>query len=256
MLGQMPLTNTPLINISALKNQVETQTKQAFTWFYSDVTGSTNSDLLNHKHAYSIAVSESQSQGRGQHGNSWQASHADNLLFSIALPITINETLGLVPIKIGLVIKEVLNKAGFNDINLKWPNDIFYKQKKLGGILIESISQDNKALIIIGVGLNVNMPYTHNDAFISLSQNKTINRTPLLAQCLISIINLFKHHHLDTVPLFNHAHLFHLKPIKFNTGKTIITGVCQGINEQGQLLIKTQQGLIPHSTGSIVMENN
>lgn len=254
-IAPMPLINQQLIDIDTLKKQVEHATKQNFTWFYSDVTGSTNSDLLSHKKTYAIAITESQKQGRGQRNNTWQASHADNVLFSIALPLGINEGLVLIPIKIGLAIKQALNQAGYQNIALKWPNDIFYKGKKLGGILIESMAQNNAALVVIGVGLNINMPYKNADAFIALKHKNPIPRTPLLEQCLISIFNAISHPQINIVAHFNQAHLFHLKPIRFNIGETSISGVCQGINKQGQLMIKTPNGLTRHSTGSIVMDS-
>lgn len=249
-------SKTKLIDIDDLKHQVEKSLNQSISWFYSEETGSTNSDLLKLKLAYSIALSESQNSGRGQRNNSWLASYAENLLFSIALPITIDKNLALMPLKIGLAIKAVLNQAGYKDLQLKWPNDIFYQQKKLGGILIESISQDNEALVIIGVGLNINMPYKKSDYFISLIDKDPIDRTPLLAQCILSIFKAVKNKDNDTVNNFNSSHLFHLKPIRFNTGNEIISGICHGINQNGQLLIEHQGKITEHSVGRIIMDDH
>ncbi len=246
----------PLIDIDTVKSEVESQLKQNFTWHYTDKTGSTNSDLLQYKHPFSIAITESQSQGRGQRQNDWTASAADNLLFSIALQVTPKQTLALLPIKVGLAIKNVISSSGFTDITLKWPNDIFHLGKKVGGILVESITQNNSVMVVIGVGLNVNMPYTKNDNFISLKKTSDINRTPLLIKCLSAIYNIMQQDDLHLIDAFNAVHLYHLKPIQFKHSKTITMGICQGINQYGQLLINTKSGLKTYSTGSIVMEQH
>lgn len=253
---QPPLGLMPLIDINAVKSEFESLIKQNFTWHYSDKTGSTNSDLLHLKQPFSIAITESQSEGRGQRNNAWQASSAENLLFSIALPLKPQQNLALLPIKVGLAIKNVASSLGFADITLKWPNDIFYQGKKVGGVLIESITQNNTVLAVIGVGLNVNMAYQPNDNFIALKQSTEINRSPLLSHCLNAIYNAIEQDDSHIIQYFNEAHLFHLKAIKFKHNTQISEGICQGINQHGQLLINTQSGLETHSTGSIVMENH
>ncbi len=247
---------TSPIAIDEVKRQVEQQLAQSFTWFYSEETDSTNTELLKHKIATSIAITEFQSQGRGQRDHQWQSPHAKNLLFSIALKRPVDKHLGLIPIQVGLAIKSTLNTAGYNEIELKWPNDIFYKKRKLGGILIEAITEQAHSLLVIGVGLNVNMSVTQNDTFIALKQtgHQEIDRTDLLSHCITAIYNILSHEKTNTIEAFNNAHLFHLKKIRFKHHHKIINGHCQGINSAGQLVIKTPDGASSFSTGSIMLE--
>lgn len=106
----------------------------------------------------SIVVADFQTGGRGQMGNSWFSSKGDNLLFSILLyptEILANEQFVLSRIT-SLAIKNTLDQFT-DDIRIKWPNDIYWKDKKIAGILIENSLQgriiENS---IIGIGLNLN----------------------------------------------------------------------------------------------------
>jgi len=251
----MPSNNTHLIQINEVKAHVEAHIKRSLTWFYTPSTGSTNSDLLQHQQPNCIAITESQKQGRGQRNKHWQASSAENLLFSISLNVMPSFNLALTPIKVGLAINSALKQLGFSEIALKWPNDIFFRHKKVGGILIESATQNNAVLLVIGVGLNINMPYSDEDNFIALKQAKTLNRTPLLISLLNAIFDAVLTDVDDVVSAFNCAHLFHQKTLQFKQNNNLITGLCQGINKHGQLLIKTKNGTKEFSTGSIVMNH-
>lgn len=126
-------------------------------------TESTNSylkDLLKSEQLTegSFVVADFQTGGRGQMGNSWFSSKGDNLLFSILLyptEIPANEQFVISRIT-SLAIKNTLDQFT-DDIRIKWPNDIYWKDKKIAGILIENSLQgrviENS---IIGIGLNLN----------------------------------------------------------------------------------------------------
>jgi BirA family biotin operon repressor/biotin-[acetyl-CoA-carboxylase] ligase len=106
----------------------------------------------------SVIMADFQTNGRGQRGNSWQSVSQDNLLFSLAFQpvsvaadqqIRINWYTALIWIK--------CCKRFSIDAQIKWPNDIFVGQQKLGGILIEQqIHGSNIAWSVVGCGINVN----------------------------------------------------------------------------------------------------
>lgn len=144
-------------------------------WIHLEETESTNTFLhnrleqANDNEAELIIVStDYQTAGRGQRGNHWEAERAKNLLFSLLLHPT------FVPIRqqfvlsqiLSLSIKEELNRHA-NGFSIKWPNDIYYREQKICGILIEHTLQDGKiAATIAGVGLNVNQ-----EVFVSSAPN-------------------------------------------------------------------------------------
>jgi len=145
-----------------------------------------------------VVHTDFQSAGKGQVGNSWESETGKNLLFSMVLyPQQIPlDQLFLISQLVSLGIKKGLEKYA-DEITVKWPNDIYWKDKKLSGILIENSLQGNKVkAIVIGIGLNVNQKTFVSDAPnpISLSQiiGKSINRKLVLKTICQSILELYK----------------------------------------------------------------
>jgi len=128
-----------------------------------DETESTNSymkELVREKHPEegSIVIAEYQTGGRGQRGNHWFSSKGKNLLFSLLIyPKNIFAKEQFILSRItSLAIKKTLDRFT-GEIRIKWPNDIYWKDKKIAGILIENDLQGNKIKnTIIGIGLNLN----------------------------------------------------------------------------------------------------
>ena len=109
-----------------------------------------------------------QSSGKGQQGNSWESEIGKNLLFSLLLKpsfIAVDKQF-IVSQMISLAIKKVLNQYA-DGFSIKWPNDIYWNDRKIAGILIENSLQGNKIKwMIVGVGLNVNQ-----ECFVSNAPN-------------------------------------------------------------------------------------
>jgi BirA family biotin operon repressor/biotin-[acetyl-CoA-carboxylase] ligase len=113
-----------------------------------------------------VIMADEQYAGRGQHGNTWFSQPGMNLTFSIYLRplfLSITDQFQLnIAVSIGVIngLKEFVKEG----IAIKWPNDIYFQDCKLGGILIEnSISSGNIKSTIIGIGLNVNQKSFHSE---------------------------------------------------------------------------------------------
>ena len=127
-----------------------------------DVTGSTNDDLLEAgklgaPHGTGLAA-RAQTAGRGRRGHKWDST-AGNLLLSIVVRPNVNPAKysGLAAV-CGLAVLKTLEKQGLaTEIDLKWPNDLVARGRKLGGILVEA-ARDNegKPFAVCGIGVNVN----------------------------------------------------------------------------------------------------
>ena len=92
-----------------------------------------------------------QTAGRGQTGNSWESEEGKNLLCSILLPP--NKNLYFLNIAVSVALIRLLDEQ----LTIKWPNDIYWKDKKLAGILLENaIIGSEVKYAIAGIGLNVN----------------------------------------------------------------------------------------------------
>ncbi|MDR1814434.1 MAG: biotin--[acetyl-CoA-carboxylase] ligase [Tannerella sp.] len=106
----------------------------------------------------SIVIAGYQTSGRGQTGNSWESERGKNLLFSVLLrpaEIPANKSF-VISEAAALSVKYTLDKY-VADITVKWPNDIYFKDSKIAGILIENVINQGKiSQSVIGFGININ----------------------------------------------------------------------------------------------------
>lgn len=113
-------------------------------------------------------VADFQTSGRGQRGNSWESEKEKNLLFSFVLYPTFLEARNqfLLSQIASLSVKETLDRYA-EDISIKWPNDIYWKEKKICGMLIENnLTGPHITQSIAGIGININQ-----EVFRSLAPN-------------------------------------------------------------------------------------
>lgn len=120
-----------------------------------------------------------QTAGRGQRGNSWESEKGENLTFSTVLfPKNIKpEDQFLISQITSLAIRDVLSEYT-DHITIKWPNDIYWKDKKITGMLIENdIMGYNITQSILGIGININQTKFKSNAPnpVSLKQITGIN---------------------------------------------------------------------------------
>lgn len=113
-----------------------------------------------------VVITYEQASGRGQAGTSWESEPGKNLTFSILLYpdfLPLNQFFLLSEI-ISLGIKNTLDKYAGN-ISIKWPNDIYFRDKKICGILIENeLTERAFSRSIVGIGLNVNQSEFRSNA--------------------------------------------------------------------------------------------
>ena len=133
-------------------------------FIFLDKCASTNVYALDVLSSVNIAegaifCTNNQFDGKGQQGNTWESEPNKNLTFSLVLmPKCLKPVEQFYLNKfISVSIVSLLNKKFRVGFEIKWPNDVYFKDKKIGGILIEnSITKDAIQHAIVGVGLNVN----------------------------------------------------------------------------------------------------
>ncbi len=132
-----------------------------------------------------LLVAEQQTHGRGRQGRAWVAQRGASLTFSLALALHRDDVSGL-SLAVGVALADALDEHALDDcrrvgaprLMLKWPNDLWLLDaphptdsadpvpspgRKLGGVLIESVSRGAQRWLVIGIGLNV-LPLAVNDA--------------------------------------------------------------------------------------------
>ncbi|NBX41572.1 MAG: biotin--[acetyl-CoA-carboxylase] ligase [Gammaproteobacteria bacterium] len=128
--------------------------------------GSTNTELLARAKRSPgqiqpcLLVAEQQTQGRGRQGKGWQSSAGASLTFSLALALAPADWSGL-SLAVGLALTEAIDppRPGQpNRLGIKWPNDLWFGERKLGGILVELRAEaGGPGHVVIGIGLNLRL---------------------------------------------------------------------------------------------------
>jgi len=119
-----------------------------------------------------VIITDHQTAGKGQRGNSWEAEAGKNLTLSVILKphfLDISEQFFL-NIIISLSIHDLFSQYLSQGLTIKWPNDIYFYDNKLGGILIENTIKNNQIdFAVVGLGLNINQLNFENKNAISLA---------------------------------------------------------------------------------------
>lgn len=194
-----------------------------------------------------VVLTDNQTAGRGQFGNSWQGEAKQNITLSIILfpKLKVKEQYFLSK-AISLACVKALKSITNLDFEIKWPNDIFYKNQKVGGILIENqISGNDITNAVVGIGINLNQENFDNLPHATsvfqlvryfLSRKKV---TELLLQYIdVEYIKLtqlrFKEIDLEYHQFLKSLH----QEFKFIENNIQKIGVLKGVNTAGQLIVE------------------
>lgn len=137
--------------------------------------------------------SNAQSAGRGQRGRTWHSPPGAGLYLTVvwpsARPLLAQSGASLVA---GLAVRAAL--AGFGiDAQLKWPNDVWVDQRKLGGILVEALAAAGGSTLLVGIGLNLALPDARttviDQPWIDLSMLGPLPDRDSLAAALLQRLN-------------------------------------------------------------------
>jgi BirA family biotin operon repressor/biotin-[acetyl-CoA-carboxylase] ligase len=199
-----------------------------------------------------VICSEFQTEGRGQTGHKWESEKDKNLLFSIILypSSIIPEEQFSISIAISLGICDFLDRH-IKGSKIKWPNDIYIKDDKIAGILIESsLIGENIESCIAGIGLNINQEeFPHsivNPVSLKLTTGREYDTDACLKQILYDLDSRYKEllygdrerlrkEYITRLFWLNESH-------SFKTGDTLLTARITGISTLGLLIIEKNDG--------------
>lgn len=234
---------------------------EPLTWHILSSIDSTNRYLkdLPSQPIVTICCAETQTHGRGRLQRSWFSPAAENIYCSIRWPFP-NDLKALAPFSLVTTLAIVDTLAFFNlheDLTIKWPNDLFWQDKKLCGILLETVTQNPDHLdLIIGIGLNVNTdstsqpitPDTPSKPWCSLYDitHHAWDRNPVIARLIINLyqcVSKFVAQGFEPfMQQWSSLDYLYGKTVTITQGQQIIRGIAQGINLQGELLLMDGNG--------------
>lgn len=233
----------------------------SFDWLeYKSLDGvdSTNDQvhaLVSDKEILLVSA-EFQRKGRGQKGNSWESGEGQNLLFSLLIRpdyVASNEQF-ILSQAVSLAIQQTLSDLlKTDDVKIKWPNDIYWKDRKICGILIEnSLFGKHIDYSTIGVGLNVNQCAFLSDAPnpVSLFQitGQTYERTSILMEIVKRFhdyLKLLKAGKKETIIEAYSMHLYRkdgFYPYRDSSGE--FRAKITGIEPLGHLILTDDEGRV------------
>lgn len=225
-------------------------------FIYLNEVNSTNSylkrlraDQFSHG---AVVLTDNQTAGRGQYERGWISDPFKNLTFTIALKPEVNLSLTLLTLGCASAISDVLQRYCHDPIRIKWPNDIFVADMKIGGILTESVFMGSRIeRVLIGIGINLDQTeikqlnsYT-SCSLAELSQTE-FTRENLLSECLQEIESMYEHWLQSNPAMIRSIHsrlIGYGEWVKLKVYDELLpdTYKCIGVNEKGELLMLNEQ---------------
>ena len=203
------------------------------------------------QHGMAIYAHE-QTGGKGQRGKNWVSQNGANIALSILLkpyPLSVTDQFKL-SVCVAISTLDLFTKYAGDETKIKWPNDIYWRDRKAGGILIESIVKSQESGVnnwqwaIAGIGININQTVFPADLPnpVSLKQITGQNFEPIgLAKELCSIIEKNYQSLIgdDFQQLFNkyQTHLYKKdEKVKLKKANRVFETTIKGVSETGQLI--------------------
>lgn len=234
-------------NLFIGKKIIELDSVDSTNNYLSNLTNKTN--VLDG----TVILAQKQTKGKGQRGNSWVSEDYKNLTFSVFINfnfISIENNF-LISIMVSNSLHELIS-CYCEKSKIKWPNDIYVKNKKIGGILIENSIQKSKIKnSIIGIGFNVNqLSFNSNLNATSLSSeiNKELNLHDLLAKfCSLLEKNYFliKNGKINELKSYYFSNLLgYQSERKYIVNGKTITGIITDVKNNGFLELELNNEVV------------
>jgi len=203
-----------------------------------------------------VIVSNEQTAGRGRLDRSWISPANAGLYLSLILrPQFAAPRYTLIPLLAALAVHDALLAVFDLQVDIKWPNDVLINERKLCGILAETVETTAGRAVIVGIGVNLTseaFPTELREIATSLKQvtKQTIDRDEILRAVVSSLSRRYAQ--LDTADgdreiiseWEKHSSYAFGKHISVNSANEVITGITRGLEVDGALRIETDEGRI------------
>ena len=239
-----------------------------FEWHLSlyEELESTNDYLIEfaNLNEYSLCVAESQTKGRGRNLKRWQSPKYENIYMSLSFSSNHQlKNFSSFSLVSALAVHNVLMRQNiFTEI--KWPNDIYLNKKKIGGILIETLTKGEENLIVVGIGLNVfmknNIEIERDWTSLKLEfENIEIDRNKIISEIANEVLllksNFEKKGFDDFVKDFNKLNFLRDKKV-FLSNLINKEGTALDINSDGSLNVRIGNQIKKISSGEVSININ
>ena len=199
-------------------------------------------------------LSELQHAGRGRRGRRWIAPFGAGVALSVAWTFSDGAgALSALSLGVGVAVARALARAGARGVTLKWPNDIWLRDRKLGGVLIELRAEaGGPAHVVIGVGVNVDLPAAARReieagdvrvAAVADACAAAPSRNLVAGAILDELLSMLGQFEREGFAAFRDAwtalDALSGRPARVLLGGTAIAGTARGVDQEGALLLDT-----------------
>jgi BirA family biotin operon repressor/biotin-[acetyl-CoA-carboxylase] ligase len=204
-----------------------------------------------------VWTAETQLRGRGQHHRPF-ASPPGGFYASLLMAVERNLPIEVFPLAVGWKCSQALAELGCNEIAIRWPNDLCLNEKKIGGILCQSVVNDSRCFVVVGVGINTrshpcDFPPELRPFITTFAEHGlNIEHDVLLQNFLARALEL-----LDAEELLNSVSQSASLDVTRGRHITVVTdgfpfeGVSHGWGRDGHLRLLTSQGARELSSATI-----
>jgi BirA family biotin operon repressor/biotin-[acetyl-CoA-carboxylase] ligase len=221
--------------------------------------GSTNTRLLSSAppppSTADICIAELQHAGRGRLGRRWFAAFGGGITMSLGWTCSdVVRTLPALSLGVGVAVSRALARAGALGIQLKWPNDIWFDDRKLGGVLIELRAEaGGPAHVVIGVGVNVSLPEAARReiesggaavAAVADACKEPVSRNMVAGAILDELLSMLLQYERFGFAAFRDAWTaldgLNGRDAQVVVGDNAVSGIARGVDAEGALLLETK----------------
>lgn len=221
------------------------------------VIDSTNAYLLRLRKSETgghACLAEMQTAGRGRSGRQWVSPFGASLYLSLLWQFEGPAVLGGLSLAAGVAVVRALNRLSIIGVGLKWPNDLLWQGRKLGGILIEMAGESHgPCSVVLGVGLNGKLPATAgagiDQAWVDLAEvcgGQTPPRRRLAALLIDALVELLSGYGQQGLaaylPEWRRHHCLQDQPVVLHLADRQENGIARGVDDDGLLLLELADG--------------
>ena len=198
-----------------------------------------------------VIFTEEQTQGRGQKNNKWESKKGENIILSaiIDAPLLSIQDQFQLSCATALACCDFFSKYGGDETSIKWPNDLYWRDRKAGGILIENVIKGtNWEKAVVGIGININQTVFNQMKNNPVSLKQITGKSFDVLQMAKELCNFLEKRYYELrkgmfethLKLYNQRLYKHNQQVMLKKGEELIPTTIDCVNKEGNLLTHNQ----------------
>ncbi len=248
-----------LISETAIQAALEPEARSLLSTLHIfDELDSTNTHLMRLAaegvSAGAVCLAETQTAGKGRIGRSWLSPLGANVYLSVLWRYDDHSLIAGLSLAVGVAVIRALERSGIVGVGLKWPNDLLWEDRKLGGILLEVSGEAHGGYaVVVGLGINRYIPSAVgrgiDQAWVDLAAvagESAPSRNRLIASILnelLPLLNDYRHTGLEPyLPEWRRYHHLTGREVVVRQGDFETAGTVADVTEEGLLVLACKDG--------------